>query len=323
MNLLQKSILSTIAYYDVLDCPLTGFEVFKYLINPLHIMAQSGLSGKLEPLTKYSYSDVLSGLKGLKGIEGKNGFYFLSGRKELYDIRIERQKLSDAKWRKVRKTIKTLQSLPYIRLIALSGSVSFGNAKQESDVDLLIVAKHKRIWTVRFFYTFVVHMFGKRRHGSKTKDRICLNHYITDKSLEIGFPSLYNAQVYAHLVPILGRCYPDFQKANSWIKEYLNDYPENNDLRMKESKFLLKAARVREFLLNNFLGDLLEGFLRFIQKRIIKSHAKKDKGIGRVLANDFQLEFHPGSPELKILAKYNENMLRLGFTINQEKPSII
>ena len=33
MNSLEKSILSTLVYYDVLDQPLTGWEVFKYLIR--------------------------------------------------------------------------------------------------------------------------------------------------------------------------------------------------------------------------------------------------------------------------------------------------
>jgi len=33
MNSLEKSILATLVYYDVLDRPLTGWEVFKYLIR--------------------------------------------------------------------------------------------------------------------------------------------------------------------------------------------------------------------------------------------------------------------------------------------------
>jgi len=31
MNDLEKSILSTLTYYDILGCPLTSWEIFKYL----------------------------------------------------------------------------------------------------------------------------------------------------------------------------------------------------------------------------------------------------------------------------------------------------
>lgn len=338
LNLLEKSILATIAYYDVLEYPLTGFEIFKYLINPSHIIAQSDLKRDLtlEPLIQPVFMDVLKSLnnKSLTDfIEEKNGFYCLkkskkSGEKyidKLIEIRIERQKISDQKWKKAKKIIRKLQAVPYVKIIAVSGSLALDNAKKQSDIDLLIITKHKRIWTVRFFITFLTQIMGKRRHGKKTADRICLNHYITDKSLKIDFPSLYNAQTYAHLIPVLEKgIYNEFQKANQWIKNYLAFYPKQENFNqrvIKQSKFLKTIARFQETILNTFLGSILEKILSFFQKAIIRYHSSSAKKQGRVIADEFQLEFHPASPEVKILERYNKNMLKLEFKIKPEKDS--
>jgi predicted nucleotidyltransferase len=332
LNLLEKSILATIVYYDVLDYPLTGFEIFKYLINPSYIIAQSKPEQALVlgSLTQPCFLDTLKALKNksLKNyIEEKNGFYFLKNRAKLYETRIERQKTSDQKWKKARKIIKYLQIIPYLRMIAISGSLAIANTKKQSDIDLLIITKHKRIWTNRFLITSFIHLLGKRRHNKKTADRLCLNHYITDKSLKIDFPSLYNAQTYAHLMPVSEieqGIYKKFQKANQWIKTYLTFYPKEdspNQRLIKGRKFLQKIARFQEIILDTFLGTILEKILAIIQKTIMKKHSSKEKGQGRVITDDFQLEFHPASPEIKILDKYNKIMLKLGFRTKPEKNS--
>lgn len=332
LNLLEKSILATLAYYDVLDYPLTGFEVFKYLISPSHIIAQSKLERALviEPLAQPTFLNVLKTLKNrsLRNfIQEKNGFHFLKGREEIIRTRIERQKISDQKWKKARKIIQWLQIIPYLQMIAVSGSLALANAKKQSDIDLLIVAKHKKIWTNRFLITFLTQIVGKRRHGKKTADRICLNHYITDKSLKIDFPSLYNAQTYAHLVPILEKeegIYNNFQKANQWIGSYLASYSIQKDFNqrlLKSRKFFQKIARFQEIILNTFLGNILEKILAFIQKAIIKYHSPKVRGEGRVITDDSQLEFHPTSPELKIIDKFNKNIIKLSLGIKPEKNS--
>lgn len=332
LNLLEKSILATVGYYDVLDYPLTGFGVFKYLINPIHIIAQLGFSQnlELEPINKVCYLDILKSLNNQplgNYIEEKNGFYFLRDRKEIIKTRIERQKISDQKWRKARKIIKWLQIIPYLRLVAISGSKALSNAKKDSDIDLLIIAKHKRIWTARFLLTLFIHLIAKRRHHKKTKNRLCLNHYITDQSLKINFPSLYNSQTYSHLIPVLETeqgIYKKFQQANQWIKDYLFNYPKEeipDQHQIKKSGCLGKIAKFQEFILNTFIGNVLEKFFKIIQKISIKIHSFRDKGEGRVIANEFQLEFHPQSPELKIIDKYNKKIIELGLAMKPEKNS--
>ena len=166
-----------------------------------------------------------------------------------------------------------------------------------------------------------------RRHGKKRANRICLNHYITDESLKIDFSSLYNAQTYAHLVPILKTekdIYKKFREANKWINNYVVFYTNQqvDDQRLiKENKFLRNIAKFQEIILNTFLGTILEKMLAMFQKIIMKRHSRKEKKEGRVITDEFQLEFHPASPEIKVLDKYNENLLKLGFKTEKEKDS--
>jgi len=340
MNLLQKSILSTIAYYDTLDYPLTSFEVFKYLANPFHIASfywGNGPESKLfKPveLGRFSNITLINIIKILASeelkniIDEKNGFHFLKGREDIIRIRIDRQKIADQKWKKARNIIRWLRVVPYLKMVAVSGSLALSNTRRESDFDLLIVVKNKRIWLTRFMVTLFIQLIGKRRHKKITEDRTCLNHYITDKSLEIKFKSLYNAQTYAHIIPVLeieDGIYRKFQNVNRWIKDYLVFWPESeikNSKIIKTNLLLEGIAKIGEVFLDNRFGDFLEWLLKKIQKRSIEKDPLTYKKGGRVTVDDSQLEFHPDSPERKILDKYNQSMLYLNLKeLAREKDS--
>lgn len=343
MNLLQKSILSTIAYYDTLNHPLTSFEVFKYLVNPLHIASfYLGVAPlkdfEVDKFSKISLVNIRKNLNSRemkKFIDEKNGFYFLKNRAEVIRTRIDRQKIADQKWKKAKKIIRWLQIVPYLRMVAVSGSLALNNTQEESDIDVLVIVRAGRIWLARFFVTVFLQLIGKRRHKKFTKDRICLNHYITNKSLEIKFRSLYNAQTYAHMIPVLeveNGIYNKFQRANKWIKHYLVFWPASPtggpEVEVKHFKTLIASsslisiARTGEIFLNNWFGDLLEKLSRKLQESSIEKDPLTHKKGGRITTDDTQLEFHPESPERKTLDKYNKNMLYLGIReLSHEKDS--
>ncbi|MBD3282293.1 MAG: hypothetical protein GF387_01665 [Candidatus Portnoybacteria bacterium] len=324
LSLVEKSILATVLYYDVLNRPLTGFEIFKYLINPVHIFSLSGGSD-IEPVPDLSLFDVLSLLEGpglSRYINQRNGFFGLKERvDDLVDIRIKRQKISEYKWKKARRVVFWMQAVPFIRMIAVSGSVAKNNAREESDIDLFVVVRKGRIWMVRFFLALFLHVLGKRRHGKKSANRFCLNHFVTDSSLRVNYPSLYTAQLYAFLTPLFDRggVLADFFRENDWLGRYL--YSSNfvvSDQRKVNNRVMVFFAKIQEFVLGGFLGNWLERLFRFFEK---KYQGSPVGGYGRIVVDDNSLEFHPNSPEKKILDKYNESVLRLGLDIHPEKNS--
>jgi predicted nucleotidyltransferase len=314
MENLEKSIIATICYYDTLDYPLTGFEIYKYLTNPSQIMNR-------ELITNVSFNKILDALENSselrKIIQEKNGFYFLQGKEKILPQRIKRQKLADQKWKKARKIIWLLQIIPYLKMIAVSGSLALGNTRKSSDVDILIVTKAGRIWTCRTLITILITLLGKKHHKGKTRDRICLNHYITDKSLRIPFESLYNAQTYARLVNVYENSplFQQFQKENLWVKNYLVFWlnAKARNLRMiKENKILVSFAKFSEIVLNNRAGDWIENTLGKWQEKRIKADPLFKKPGGRITADKNQLEFHPESHEVRIVKNFNQKMKDLG-----------
>ncbi len=334
LNLLEKSILATIAYYDVMDYPLTGFEIFKYLMSPQHISSLKKIDpcSEIEPLKTINLVDILKALNTptLKQyIDQENGFYFLrefvssNTKRNLYQLRIERQKISDEKWKKSIKTIKWLQIIPFIKMVLMNGSMAIYNAKQESDIDLLIIVKNKRIWLTRFLITAFFQIIGRRRHGKKITNRFCLNHYLSDNNLKINTASLRIAYL-AHLTPVLeleSGIYNRFQFENRWAGNYLYFYnleKLNNRQKIKNNNLFKFIRKFQEIILNTFIGTILEGVFKFFQVAHIKRSKLLNQEKGRIIFNDTQLEFHPDSPQGEILDKYNHNLKLLSLDI-QEK----
>ncbi len=308
MNILEKSILATLAYYHALGRPLTIWEIWRYLIR------QPIPSNKSKMDFKQVWETIEKSQSLKKVIRRKNGFFFFKGEKYLAKQRIERQKLADQKWKKALQAIKLIQIIPCIKSIQISGSLAINNSKDNSDIDLLIISQTGRIWTARILLTIFAYLTKQYRHNGLTKNRLCLNHYLTEESLHIPYHSLYNAQTYFNLMPITGKKMAEnFQKNNQWIGEYLVNFtrPPKNHLRIIKVNWLFFLRRALRFILDSKIGDILESFLRNFQiKRIKKNPLTRQSG-GRIVFNNQQLEFHPNSPEKRVLQKFNHKIAEL------------
>jgi predicted nucleotidyltransferase len=310
MTPLEKTILATLSYHDIFDYPLTAFELWRFAVRSPQLALGAGLG---EYLAALSESAVLR-----EKVGEKYGFYFLLGREELVEKRLRRKKLADLKWKKARRIFRLLSGVPFVRGVFVSGSLALENSREESDVDVIVVARAGRIWTVRTFMTVLTFLLGVRRYGTRTRDRICLNHYITDKSLRIPFESLYNAQSYAHLVNVYAQdeaVFQRFQEENAWLGKYVANYrpaelPSNRTLR--RDRFLAALARAGEVLLGGALGGWLEKlFSRWEGRRIRRDPLARKSG-GRITIDDTQLEFHPQSHEAFVIPEFNSRMEALG-----------
>ena len=324
-TILEKQIIATIVYYDILNYPLTSFEIFLYLINveTQHCCVSTHGSNNRQHSDR-SFSeivDLLGSSEFLKENLGqKLGFYFLKDRVNIVQQRLDRKKIWDDKWKKSKKIFWIMQIIPFTKLVMGSGSFSLGNTRKDSDVDLMIVAKWGRIWTVRTFFTLLTSLLRVKRHKDKTEDMICLNHYITDRSLRIPFESLYTAQLYYHILSIYNsdedrKLFLKFQKENEWMKEYLENYEfsELEGLRsIKRSKILLFISKLFEFILSGKIGDYFEKKMSEIQTNRIKKDPLNSKKGGRITISNTQLEFHPDSHESHIIPDFNQKMRELG-----------
>lgn len=317
---LEKQILATIIYYDIISYPLTGLEIFSCLISDNGENEQN----EIEEYRKSSLRDILDLLDNSdflrKNISRKLGFYFLTGREEIVYERLYRKKIADRKWKKAKKILWIMQVTPFIKALFVSGSLALGNCKKSSDIDVLIVAKKGRIWTVRVFATILTALLGARRHGNITKDRICLNYYITDKSLKIPFASLYDAQSYSHLINAYSsvpdkEIYKEFQKENMWMKNYVQNYDFHalgSSRSISRNKLFVHLSIFFEFIFSGKGGDYFEKKFSEIQTVKIKNNPSYNQKGGRITISDDQLEFHPELHEKKIMPEFYRRMRELG-----------
>ncbi len=307
---LSQKILATIAYYDVSDYPLTVFELWKYLISN----QQSADSDQKN--NKVVIADIIDALEAedlKKQVETFRGYYFLPGRIDLVAQRIERDKISEEKYRIIRWVVRFLRFVPFVRMILVTGRVAMKNANRKSDLDLLICLEKGRIFTGRTLVTFTAQLLGRRRHGKKITDRICLNYFITTDSLEIEMQDLFASSEYSFTLPLFGFDYfQEFQKANSWIVKYHENYTpiETPNLKIISDNYFSKLIRRSGEKMFNF--NFLEQKLKTWQTKRIASDLRTKKAGSLIVANDDSLVFLPEPQGPKVFEVFKMKMEKLG-----------
>lgn len=307
-NQLNKNILATIIYYDGLDYPLTAFEVWKYLIRTDYFNSD-------EIPVEVSLLEVMKSLESQElfaYIRQLNGFYFLKDRQQLVEKRINGGKISSGKLKRLRKIVWLLRFVPFVRMVAVTGRLSMKNAGAKSDWDLLIALKHGKIWTGRTLVTTLVHVLGKRRHADKVTDRVCLNFFVTDESLEVTTKDLYSANEYMFMLPLYGwETYLRFQIRNHWIKGMKPHYglSELPNLKMLDDD--IYSTAVRKLGEGFFSAAWVENLLRKIEKKRIMENPKTHQEGSLVYANDEALVFLPSPHGPKIFDKFKEKVNQL------------
>ncbi|MFA4871678.1 MAG: nucleotidyltransferase domain-containing protein [Patescibacteria group bacterium] len=238
-----------------------------------------------------------------EGIIGrKNGFYFLAGRDFLVDKKLRSYCLSPGKFKKAIRVIKFLKVLPWIRGIAVYGSLSLGNTKPESDVDLFIIAEQGRIWSGRFFINSFLKFFNLRPDKKNSRDKICVSYFVAGDKLNLSsaispdnenFYGYGTAQfIFIYEEDNIGR---EFFEANRWLKEKFPawfPYQINCRRKIKSSRGLIKT--ILEKIAGVIPEKYFEKFQMFILPEGLKAMKdKKDKNESTdVIINRQMLKLH-------------------------------
>ncbi len=207
----------------------------------------------------------------------------------------------DKKWLRLRSLVGHVRYIPFVDFVLVSGSMATGEATEESDFDLLVGARAGRIFTVRFFVAGLFELLGVRRRGidgkSKSRDKVCLNHFVTPESYRLGEPhNEYWAHLYRHLVPVYGKkeAIEAFFNANAWAHEPI--YRGLSSIRREWS--LISA--VGEWLFGGRLGNWLEKRLRRYQVKRIEKNLASSLGYKPIVRyDDAELRFHTDTKRIE------------------------
>lgn len=285
---MTQSIFKTLAFFDAQNLALTLVEIQNYLLGARSEDIQeieNTLRAELSARVGYS-----------------EGFYFLKGRGELAGLRQEYYRESLQRLRKAKKVLYFVRFIPYVRAVALSGSVALLGSHKDSDIDLFILTSPRRIWLARLFVSGYFQLLGLRRHGRNTKNRFCLNHYLAASEPIDRDKNLYTAVEYASLMPVLGRReLQKFWEANTWIKDYLPNatYESRMPYFDFERSFL---ARALEFIFDfTGIASLLNWLSGLYQKKRIRLEEN-------IIVSDRELSFHPQSRGQQILTRFDKTV---------------
>jgi len=294
------SILKPIIYFSVFNHPLTQDETFLY----------SEVTNK---------ETVISELKKLTeaGIINKiDNFFLLGDNPSHIKKRINGNYEAEKIMPKVKKVASFISKFPFIKGVAISGSLSKGYYDEESDFDFFVITKSKRVWISRLILAIY-----KRLFLNNSYKEFCVNYFISTSTLEIEEKNRFTATEIVTVIPLFGKVeFSNFYKANNWIKEY---FP-NIDLQKSEKKikvikkpFLTKTV---EFVFDNPLGTVINYLvMKHISKRW--KFRYKNKKNEPYKSKDEISKHHPDNFQQQVLTKINEqyNFLEKNHGINISK----
>ncbi len=272
---LVSAILSTVAFFDIFDHPLTAFEIREYL----------PVAANLE--------EVMTALER-SPLARAEGYFFLPGRENLPAVRRQRYIATDIKIKKARRRLRIFSWLPWIRLIALANVIGTHNLRPGGDTDLFIITRPGRLWLTKVCATIILKLSNLRPTPSHSADRLCLSFLVDEQSLNLSTFRLdnddhYFAYWFASLVPLYGdpATYHKLIQNNTWLSEVLPNFPRERAL----PRLRFRHSNHKDWLA--FLGGMGERFARRIQSLFmapaIRELANKDR---RVVVTDHVLKLH-------------------------------
>jgi hypothetical protein len=208
-------------------------------------------------------------------VSSKDGKYFLAGREEIVELRKCRESASRKAFNRAMVYGRILGALPFVRMVALTGSLAMLNLSRNPDMDFMLVAKQGRLWIARAFAIALgkfTRLFG---------DTICPNLIVSENALEWTSHDLYSARELCQMIPIVGAdIYFDLFAANSWVWSFL---PNTHPKTLEVSK-TSKVWNASEFLLQGSLGNKLESWE--MSRKIKKFSAQPGFGAETVFTAD-------------------------------------
>ena len=209
-----------------------------------------------------------------------------------------------------RQVAKFLSRFPFVRSIAVSGSLSKYYADKDTDIDFFIITASNRLWIART----CMHILKKLSFLFGRQHYLCMNYYIDEKALEIQEKNIFTAMEIVTLLPMEGiQHFRKFIAANSWIKNYL---PAANIANNAED---LRASLLRSFCEAIFIPPIAEAmdnwFMTVTARRWGRKTAKNGpskalRHIGMSTSKHFSKP-DPRNFQLELLREYENRVKRL------------
>jgi len=241
----RLDLLDALIYADGFDCALTLEEVRRY----------ARVKIGLEQLRGELTSD--GGLAC--AVAQRSGLYALADRPELIEQRPRRIARARVLQRHGRRMARLLRHLPFVRGLAMTGSVAVDDAREDADVDLLVIVARGRLATVFLLFAPAARLLRGRA--------FCPNYYVVEGELAMAPDDPYLARELVQARCLAGSAIA-LRDANPWLATmFPNADAEDAGLPLGG-----KLQRTLEMPLRGRLGDRLEQVAVHIAARRLRVH---------------------------------------------------
>jgi hypothetical protein len=281
----ERAIARSVLFSSLFDFPLTLAELRYSLIES----AQTPTA----ILTTYTKSEALR-----RVVDLSDGFFFPRGQRNLIETRRRRAQHSRAFLARHRRFLQIACAMPYVRLIALSGSVAHLNLDGDGDLDLLVVTRGRHAWSVTVGLIVLAKVMRCRRV-------MCANFVMTDSRLEIVEQDLFSASQLLHLRPLSGHeVHQALLAANPFVYRYYpNAYVPRVALRSRRQRIGLAVKRAVEWV-GAGPAWLAELVCRATYRRYLRARSREWQSPDQVRLEADRLKLHTNSHRRSVLERF-------------------
>ena len=201
----ELAVLRSVVYASLFDYPLTLAQLESSLV---------GVRADAPAIASWLRSSEFLRC----AIEHRDGLLFPAGRSDLVKTRLRREALSRELLERDQRVLKLISNMPFVRMVALSGSLAHLNAEGSADLDLFVITAPHRVWSVTVATLVLTKVLGCRKH-------VCMNYVVSERALEIAPQDLFSANQIIHLRPMTGhRLFERFVKANPFVRDFYPNF---------------------------------------------------------------------------------------------------
>lgn len=288
-----QNILKTLGYFDLFRYPLTAVEI--RLFNQCDIDAATINIGLEELL-----------LEGC--VFRLDEFYALHNDEQLVSRRRKGNDLAAMQMKTARQVAKFLAGFPYVKAIAVSGSLSKNFATHKTDIDFFVITAANRLWIART----CMHLYKKLTFIRGRQNWFCMNYYVDEAAMEIEEKNIFTAVEIVTLLPMHGKeSLHDFMEKNRWTNSFFPLKVFNNNSAADCSKGLF--SKLLEKFFSGKLGDFADKkLMQVTEKRWRRKEDRKalnSRGglMGMCIGRHFSKP-DPKNFQDKVVKAYRENM---------------
>ncbi|MEP6747755.1 MAG: nucleotidyltransferase domain-containing protein [Bacteroidota bacterium] len=293
---IKKDILATLTYFNMFDYPLKKREIYTFL----------GHEDKL-----HEFNEAIIQLTDESAIYKIGGFYSLFNNYALVERRSRGNEKAEIMLKKAEQAAALIGAFPFVKGVAVSGSLSKKFADEDADIDFFIITAASRLWIARTF----LHIFKKITFLFRMEDFFCMNYFIDEAEPGILEKNIYTATEVATIMPLRGNdIFETFYKVNAWTKKFFpNKYMHISSAREIKKTWI---RSITEKILDNKMGNALDTFLMKMTARSWNSKTRNNKKNSKGILMSMHTGKHfskpnPANFQKKLLQRYEKSLIEV------------